>query len=374
MKQSIKITNAALADWGEGDIILRGVVDPTSLSTLKVASYQREVQGRKHIRGIMKGFESRGSVPDVELGMRGHSYTEAGGDFFLLDDVFIIDGLQRTTAAMEVLQKGVLPRLGCMIHFDTTEPWERTRFELLNTHRSKVASSVLINNLAADNEAVALLKLLCKDSSFALANRVAWKQKMCRGQLVQAQLLLKTVGVLHRRFAPGLVSSRYMDVCTGLEKLYKQLGRTRLRENIKRFFETVDECYDIRNVQYASLAPYLKTGFLRQLASVFAAHEDFWNDSEFVISTDLKRKLKLFRNRMDDRNVAGLCGASGAAGAQLYTLLVEHINSGKRNRRLSPFVQPEFVDVDDEDEEDEEAPTVEFSSFRVGATGAGMSA
>jgi len=69
MNTPIKITNAALAEF-DNEIILRGVIDPTSLGSLKLTTYQREVQDRKEIRSIMKGFETRGGVPNIEVGMR----------------------------------------------------------------------------------------------------------------------------------------------------------------------------------------------------------------------------------------------------------------------------------------------------------------
>jgi hypothetical protein len=86
------------------------VIDPASLGFLKVADYQRPVQRRKDIHSIMKGFETPGGVPDIEVGMRGHSFTEAGGDYYLQDDCYIIDGLKRATAAKEIRTESI-PRL-----------------------------------------------------------------------------------------------------------------------------------------------------------------------------------------------------------------------------------------------------------------------
>ena len=82
MQQSIRITSAALAH-SDSDSILRGVLDPASLSTLLVAPYQREPQSHAKVRDIMRGFTTPARVLDIELGMRGHSFTQVGGDFFL---------------------------------------------------------------------------------------------------------------------------------------------------------------------------------------------------------------------------------------------------------------------------------------------------
>ncbi|MGD0904964.1 MAG: hypothetical protein ABR924_18835 [Terracidiphilus sp.] len=349
---SIKVTNAALAEASNGDIILRGLIDPSSLSGLQVdASYQRGVQGQKYIRGIMSGIPDRGGVPDIELGMRGHSYTEAGDDFFLHDPVYIIDGLQRTTAALGVLQAGIQPRIGAMIHFDTVSRWERERFEVLNMKRSPVASNILIRNLGEENKAIKLMLSLSKSSVFVLSDRVCWQQKMKRSELIHAQTMLKVIATLHSRWA-GLSSTSCTKLADIVEKrVYDEIGQVMLWQNIKTFFELIDKCWGIRTIQYANKASFMKGGFLRVLARVLADHQDFWNKNALVISTDLTRKIGLFA--IHDNHVAYLCGAAGKAQSQLYQLLVEHINSGKRTRRLVPFDQVVSGNDHDNDNEDQ---------------------
>jgi hypothetical protein len=354
MKESIKITKAALADRGNGDIILRGVIDPASLPSLLVGNYQRGVQPRNYLRGIMKGFENSGGVPDIALGMRGHSFTEAEGNFFLHDPIYIIDGLQRQTAALEALKNGIQPKLGVTIHFDTTEVWETKRFELLNMNRAKVAAGVLIRNLSKDNPAIKMLYDLGLDSSFALANRVSWDQRMERGQIIQDQVLLKAVAQLHRRLGPGLTSGRHAVMSAGLEKLMDRIGPNTLRDNIKRYWDVLDECFNVRGIEIASAPPYTKGGFLKTMSKVFADHQDFWTDSTFTIPSDLRRKLRLFK--IHEPTTARLCGSSGVAQTQLYFLIVTHLDRGKRNRRLKKFDFPEFMGAEREDDE-EAVPT-----------------
>ena len=100
------------------DIILRGVIDPQSLHLLQVADYQREVLPLAKISELVEAF-MKGSVPDVDLGMRGERFFERSGSFYLQDDVFIVDGLQRVTAALHLIQMatGILPQLGAVVHF-----------------------------------------------------------------------------------------------------------------------------------------------------------------------------------------------------------------------------------------------------------------
>ena len=72
--ESIKIINAALDEWN-GDILLRGVVDPSSLAHLKVDDYQREILPQSRIKELARAIKS-GKVPDIELGMRGGSFLD----------------------------------------------------------------------------------------------------------------------------------------------------------------------------------------------------------------------------------------------------------------------------------------------------------
>jgi hypothetical protein len=349
VQQPIKIAKAALADWGNDHIILRGVIDPASLAALKVGNYQRGAQPR-NVRGIMQGFTHAGGVPDIELGMRGLSFTQAEGNFLLYDPIYIIDGLQRREAALDVLKNGIQPKLGVRIHFDTTEPWERKRFELLNANRTKVSSSVLIRNLAADNSAIKMLKDLSLDPFFPLANRVSWDQRMKTGQFVHGGMFLKTIAQIHHRLAPGLASSRYTEMSAGLEELMGRVGRTVLRDNITQFWEIIDECFNVRGVEVASAAPHLKSGFLSVLAKIFADHQNFWNDTNLTVSSDLRRKLALFP--INDPNISRLCGASGQTQVWLYYQIVDHINHRKRSRRLKKFDVPGYIG-----EEDTSVPT-----------------
>src|ERR1035441_4845376 len=189
--QVVKVTCAALADSGGGDIILRGLIDPSSLSSLLVdPKYQRGVHSRKHTRDIMSGIPGRGSVPDIELGMRGHSFTEAGGDFFLHAPPYIIDGLQRTSAALEVLELGTQPRIGAMIHFDTDFAWENRRFGILNGSRIAVSPNIQIRNLVDQNKAVKLMLSLSESPVFVLCKRICWNQKMKRTELIHGKVML----------------------------------------------------------------------------------------------------------------------------------------------------------------------------------------
>src|SRR5271157_1389950 len=128
-KEVIKLMNAALDEDEHGNIILRGVLVPETLNYLKVDTYQREILPLAKINDLITAFDTS-AVPDVELGMRGGNVQEKAGIFTLEDPTYIIDGQQRITAAKEYTKKGKIPRLGAVVHFNTTEKWERDRFRI----------------------------------------------------------------------------------------------------------------------------------------------------------------------------------------------------------------------------------------------------
>lgn len=346
---SIKITNAALEEGPNDTIRLRGVVDSSCLHLLKSAPYQREALPLAKLGDLIEVYKTGGSVPDIELGMRGQHYVTRGDDFYLQDDVFMIDGLQRVTAAIQAMQLGceLPPRIGARISFSTDEKWEREQFRILNQDRTKLSPSILIRNMKETNEAVAMLYNLCKDSSFVLNGRVCWQQGMNRTELVTALTFLKVAGRLHGFTGRGR-SNNQAEVASALERSMKTVGRNIMRDNLKTFFDVVEQCWGIRRVTYKQGAAHLSTTFMSCLADLFSNHYDFWkgdNETRLFVSQDLIRKLALFPI-VSDPGVSNLAGSGGKAMEMLYTLLFNHINSGKRTRRLKTRGTPTLVMVD----------------------------
>lgn len=121
MEKGLAITHAALDETKDGEIILRGRIDPTGLHVLQTGPYQREVLSPATILSLTRALQNGSSVPDVDLGMRGERYHESKGTYVLKDPLYIIDGLQRVTACRSLVAEGILPRLGTVVHFGTTE-------------------------------------------------------------------------------------------------------------------------------------------------------------------------------------------------------------------------------------------------------------
>lgn len=350
----VRVLNVAFDKDGDR-VILRGRLDPDTLDALRVDDYQREELPNRTIEKIMSGFETpEQSVPDVDLGMRGSHFNTSDGSHILCDPVYIIDGLQRITAAKRVRERGGTPLLGATIHFDSTKKWEVDRFEILNAHRTKLAPSVLLRNRRWISSAVELLYSMCQeDPQFVLKDKVCWDQRKGRTHLVYATMVGRCICLLHAYENPGMSSSvRPDDMADSLDQLMEKIGQATLQSNIRRFYSLIDECWGIRNVRTTDRANQLKLTFMMALAYVLDNHGVFWRDNRLTIERDLVRKFRSFR--LSEHAVSHLCGASGKAPQVLYGVLASHLNKGKRNKRLQE--RRSTVDLMVETGDDDPAP------------------
>lgn len=333
MANAIKIINAAL-DEQENEIVLRGRIDPGSFSEIQVAPYQREILPIGKISSLMKAFKEKlGSIPDIDLGMRGEKYTQRDDALYLQDPTFVIDGLQRLTAAKKLKLASFDAWLGCTVHFNSTEESERQRFRVLNADRTKLNSNILIRNLKDGNECISMLYRLCDDRSFALAGKVAWSQNQQRQHIISANTLLNVVGMLHSHIGPGRHRAWY-DLAPHVNNTMQKIGRNIFRGNIVTFFDTIDQCWGVRNIAFAGGAVHMRNTFLFALADLFSRHGTFWRDNRLFVESSLIHKIKIFP--ISDPSVVTLASAGGKGKDVLYNLFVDHINSGKRTRRIKP--------------------------------------
>ena len=330
---TIKVNHAALDETESGDIILRGVIDPGSLHELKVDDYQREIAPRTKIATLAKALRN-GTVPDVELGMRGGNFTSRKDSYYLHNDVYIVDGLQRVTAARYAIAEGIMesPAIGATIHFNTDKQWEMRRFKILNIDRTKLSPNVLLRNFREEIPAVAALCSLSKDKGFVLCRRICWSQRMKRDHLITARILATTAGVLHHRFGAGGKSNRIDEIAHGLQKIMDTVGRTTFRDNIKAFFNVIDECFGVRNIVFTEGSVHLRGTFLHSLAEVFTRHSVFWDGNRLSVDRATKKKLSSFP--VTDPHVRDLAGSGTQGGKILYQLMVEHLNHKRKHKRL----------------------------------------
>lgn len=99
-KGTIKLRNAGLREH-KGQLVAHGWLDLESMGLLRVDEYQREElrkrYGKKALHtAVLEGAE----FPVIVLGMRGDkvSFPKGSSDCLLLNDTYIIDGLQRVLA------------------------------------------------------------------------------------------------------------------------------------------------------------------------------------------------------------------------------------------------------------------------------------
>lgn len=353
---SIKVISGMLDldkdESGEEYIILRGVIDPASLERLQIDDYQREQLAAPKIERIKAGIRNRG-VPDIVLGMRGEKYIEREGFIYLQDPVYIIDGYQRVTAALRLMSEanGSLPRLGMKLHFSTDYEFEKDLFDKLNLEQTRLSGNVTLRNRRTTNAAMEALYKLTADRGFVMKDQICWGQNMRRGDLISAVTYVKVAAMLHSHAGPGR-SSDVVGLSEGLKKIMDNVGQRKLVENVRVYFEVVDRAWGIRRVHYRGGATYLKSGFLIQLARVFSDHPLFWKEDLLTVDTSVQRKLSQFP--FNDPEVVRLASTGGVAGELLFQLLVNHINSGRRTRRLVARRTLRDRPLMDDDREDEE--------------------
>lgn len=356
-RSSVKVIKAALDETETGDIILRGVLDPDSLDLLQVDSYQREVEPLAKISALMDAMVDGGSLPDIELGVRGGNFIERGDAFYIEDPTFIVDGLQRVSAARLMIQQGKgMPRLGAAIRFNTDRPWELERFRILNTLRAAVSPNIHLRNAVTEEHPGihALHSMSTSDPEFALRGRVQWGQRQKRDEFISALTLAKVAGRVHAHVGPGR-DAKLERIVRGLDTLVARTGRNIFRDNVRTFFALIDESWGLRALVFSQGAVQVKANFLLTLAGVLSDHPVFWNEQgRLVIGRDLRLKIGSFS--IADPEVVRLASAGSTARELLELLMIRHVNSGRRTRRLVPRVgkadltdDPDDVDDDPDD-------------------------
>ena len=128
-------------------VVIRGELEPETLLGLQVDWYQRGVVNPKKIKELMEGIEqSSENFPDLTIGMRGEHQEITNSEVILHDPTFIIDGLQRWTACIMLMEKGILPYMGCKVFLKSDIDFELRMFRDLNSKRTSMSASVLLRN------------------------------------------------------------------------------------------------------------------------------------------------------------------------------------------------------------------------------------
>ncbi|MCL2869676.1 hypothetical protein FWF48_02610 [Candidatus Saccharibacteria bacterium] len=345
--EPITIISASLIERN-GEVVLRGVIHRDSLMNLQVdRSYQREELTETKISKLAEAMRQGETVPDIDASMRGEEW-EAVDDHtvILKDPVFVVDGQQRLSAAMDVASSGNCdPSLGVLLHMGKNRAWEVDRFEILNSTQTRVAPDILLRNSVEKYPGMNVLFNITNDENFVLYHKVCWNQNMKVGELIRSTALVRAALYLHKQVGSySMHGAREMALAA--DKIYEEFGHSiQFRKNIVYFFDLVDECWDIRNITYVREAVHIKALFLTTLAKVLSDHQNFWKQQELFVEVSLRRKLKQF-NLMDP-TVRGIIKNSQSSQPhdELYKMIVDHLNSGRRTYRLRPVLD-EITDFD----------------------------
>ena len=318
-------------------VVIRGELEPETLLGLQVDWYQRGTVAPKKIKELMEGIEqSSENIPDLTIGMRGTQHDITNSEVILHDPTYIIDGLQRWTACVMLMEKGILPYLGCKAFLASDIDFELRMFRDLNSKRTSMSASVLLRNEKEYSRVAATLWGLARDPKFALCDRVAWDQavdKSLNGQLLRGVTMLDVLFTLHSHI-PKIVFTRGAVVrrLYALEKDIDAIGLQQARDNLTTFFDVVDEAWGIRDAQIRYNATFLTSGWLSTLAKLFSDHREFWRDTELSVSAPLMRDLK--RIRWTDPTLDMMARGNASSQEHLKSAFLDIINKGKSTGRL----------------------------------------
>jgi len=333
MAYKLKVINGAL-DELNGNIVLRGVIDPSCFTDISVGRYQREEARASHIMKLVKALATGARFPDIEIGIRGSDFRERDGAFYIDHDCFVVDGFQRLTAGKRFLAESTANQvhIGALLHFGTTEEWERDRFKTLNMDRARVSPNVILRNEVNSHVVKALTSMSENDKEFVLRNKISWSQRMSRGELLGALLVMKVIGMLHSHIGPGM-STRVEELVASMDKTLNLVGVNVWRANVRTFFSGLDQAFGVRTIAYRDLSTHIKGGFMLTLARVFADHQTFWDGQRLEVARHDIDKLRAFPIR--DPGIESLVANSGSkANPLLYARLMQHMNSGRRSRKI----------------------------------------
>jgi hypothetical protein len=286
------------------EIIIRGVVDQSTLKFINMGWYQRE-QGfsKAHIQQIIAGIVANNRIADITLGMRGARCQSKDDDTYILQDkCYCIDGAQRLCAVAMATNDnpGLKVSLGAKVYLDTNEEKENEMFCRLGTTQKRISPSVLMRNKKKKVPAINVLLLLNKDEAFALRGRIAWGQVKGRSELMSGFTLARVTGALHAHKGGALRSADVDSLVSGIDRLHGIIGEEYLRQNMVRFFDAIDACWNIRNLSGSrdEISPQLKQEFLMTLAQLMSRYSDFWDGSprhEFYCGEKFIKRLKGFK-------------------------------------------------------------------------------
>jgi len=321
-------------DAGFDQDVLRGTLDQTCLHLLNTDWYQR-IKGFSlmEIKELAELYFRHEKVTDVTLGMRGNRFRSTGNEFWLLDKLFTIDGGQRLYAARVALDKrpDLALRIGAKIYFNTTVDSENAMFCAMNATQQRVSASVLVRNKYKVSPAAKLLFDLTANPDFALRRRIGWDQKLGLDEVLSGFALGCVAGGLHAHRG-GVPSGRAYDLLDALDEVAQKITPEVMADNIRGFFDVVDQCWDIRNSKTLTV----NFAFLLVLAKLISSYEDFWDSDGFYFAPKFLKRLAKFDNAQIQTQVKQLTKSNVDCKDVIFEVLRKRLQLDQFSGRRPP--------------------------------------
>lgn len=336
---------------GKEDITIAGVIQADTLANIGFDSYQRDLGTMKQREKLYAALKDGKPLPPVELGMRGaRTRDHKDGSIHLNDPVYAIDGRQRIGTMIEWLQnhpKDTHLYLPATVYLNTERKWEQERFIEVNLGQRRVSPNKILAELREKGNPgiLTLYGLSNNERNFPMCGRVSWEQNMKRADLISARSFLMVAGHLHSH----LVHSRGYSIrpmVTAMDQISKTFGVQNLRENMRTFFNVVEDAWGVRDVPYRQGMKQLHNGFLMSLARLFSDHHDFWTDNNKVLEVTAADRKRL-RGFVLDNNVVRLVEGGTQSRLQLRNLMVSVMNRHRKGKLKERTVMA--ADLEDTD-------------------------
>jgi hypothetical protein len=326
----VRLSGAVVDSFPGMKTIVRGILNPQDSEFLQYEDYQRDYVSDRKIDNIRKGYNGDAAVPAIYAAVEGANYYREGLDIVVAEPVFVVDGKQRTLAAIREASLGKYPYILMLIHLDTDYRWRRDEFKALNApdNRTSVGASVTMRNEALDSTAVALIyKMTLDDLSFVMRGKIGWNQSMRVGDLVSGKTLCQSASLLHKHLRV-YTSTNAEKLAAGLQQVADKIGLDSFINNIRTFYDIIERCWSIRDIVIKDGNPQVNTTWLFTASAFLSDHINFWDGDDLSLSRDQVTKLKAFP--IHDTNIRRLCGSGSRNDSDLYTYLVKHFNHGAR--------------------------------------------
>ncbi len=311
--------------------VVRGVLYPTEFTALTIPHYQRmEMSGDKSVELFKtQGPDGDGIPDDLLLCADGTDFRAlAGGELLVSAPALVVlDGHQRVSAALARLKAGLTTDpFGVKILLGPTEEEQLNIFYQVNRYHTPVSTDVLLRN-SGNNAAIDALRTLAECTPNI--PQIQWDQRKLSGDQMKARSLYDLAIMVHGYARKTTIE----EVMGALQELTADLGTEILCENMKSFFDYVEEHYSTGTTAEFAYRP----DFLRALAGLFGQYAEFWNvksPQKLSVPTAYANKL----DKLEPKRIRDFVPRKDAM-TRINEEMRYHLSAGKTGLKLTPRFQ-----------------------------------